>query len=120
MPFDGEYHNVAVLKGLLAKASKVKANISPAAYQFGTVNTNASLAANDSIYARSAQKPPFPDHSSANKSAKSKHFTLFLNILSKRYFWHATAAIAASLLGFGVFLAADSKGQNIHPLTASW
>ncbi|WP_422961344.1 hypothetical protein [Undibacterium sp. Xuan67W] len=74
-------------------------------------------AANDSTYAQSDQEPANSDHSGANKSAKKNYFLLFFTILLKRYFWHAITALAASLLSFGVFSDAYSKGQNNHPLT---
>ena len=117
MPFDGDHHRIATLKGLLAKASKVKANNPPAAYQFGTVEANVLKAANDPAYSDSEQEPPFPDYSGANKSAKKNYFLLFFINLLKRHFWHAITVLGASLLGFGVFFGIYSKGQNNHPLT---
>lgn len=119
MQFDGDHSRVAALKVLLRKASTVKANIPPAAYQFGMVVFNGSIASNDSTYSKTNQNPSFPNHTGANKSAKSNYLALLFTILLKRYFWHAINALAASLLGFGVFSDAYSKGQNNHPLTAA-
>jgi hypothetical protein len=61
---------------------------------------NRPPAANEPSYPQPVQNIAIPDHSGANKSAKSEHFSLFLRILSKRHFWHAITLITALALGF--------------------
>ncbi len=100
MQFDDGEHKRAEMLALIAKMTQDKFNgiCSQCGSRIKLQVT--SSAANDPSYPQPVKNTAIPDHSSANKSAKSEHFSLFMRILCKRYFWHAIALITALALGF--------------------